>query len=348
MKLCLIGYYGFRNLGDDLMLNNLIQYFLKKSSIKKIYVFVRENYYEQTYSRIQYLPLNRFSKLAKTIAIFRSDLVIWGGGTCIYDNKGLFDILKIQKISKFLGKKFIFLGIGIGKINNAKETACKILKNADYIYFRDNNSFQKANELIKIKNSCVGSDLVFLDTNIEKKFQSSSSIKNISFSGVYNTDKKWVKFYALQLEKLIENFSCIIHFLPAHTGDKNDNIFHKEIIKVIKSDKIKLHNLRKPQEFINTLSTMDFHIGMRLHSIIFADLFGIPNIGIEYAPKVRYYIKKTEILSEKRIFNIGDELNPADIITVHSLYRHPKNFIFNEQNEAKKCLEKFWNYYATK
>src|SRR3712207_6863944 len=42
----------------------------------------------------------------------------------------------------------------------------------------------------------------------------------------------------------------------------------------------KIYSWKHPEEFIEILSQMDFHIGNRLHSLILADILGVPNIGI--------------------------------------------------------------------
>ena len=351
MIITLIGYYGVKNIGDDLMLSNLIQYFSKKIEVKKIFIFVRNNYFDITDEKIEVLPLSKYSRLKKTKAIFRSDMIIWGGGTCIFEgteNRGLYDLLRIQQITKIFRKKFIFLGIGIGSLKSDRiiKLSKKIIENSEFIYFRDKQSCDAAKKISSVKNCCVGGDLVFLTKLFEPTRKKSNKITKISFSGVFDQSEESAHFYAKELEKLSKQFCAEIHFLPAHLSEKNDNIFHKKIIKKVPDLNYIIHTWNKPLDFVEILKTMDFHIGMRLHSIILADLLNIPNIGIIYSPKVEYYIRKSNILPEKRLYNLREHLNIQNIVNIFQQYEIPVDFIENEKKTALACLGKFWNLYA--
>lgn len=352
MIISLIGYYGFKNIGDDLMLSNLISFFLAKKKIKRIFVFVRDNYYQINNEKVKIIPLSKLSRLKKTFAILRSNFVIWGGGTCLYEgsnNRGLYDLYKVQKITNMFGKKFIFFGIGVGFLENREiiHISKKILDHSRFIYFRDVNSSKRAQQITNVDNSCVGGDLAFLsDISINNPKNKCNSIKRISFSGVFDQSDITAKFYAQELNKISEHFNAEIHFLPSHLGEKNDNEFHKRIIENNLKASFTMHLWNSVDEYVKILQRMDFHIGMRLHSIVLADLVGIPNIGIVYSPKVKYYIQKSTSEPEKRIFDLREKIELGNIEFVYRNYEYQSEFIQTERESVITCLDKFWNIYG--
>ncbi len=143
---------------------------------------------------------------------------------------------------------------------------------------------------------------------------------------------------------VIEKYNSVIHLLPCHVGDeKNDNQFHKLLKKYLPEKNCQLHSWQEPEEFIKILSEMDFHLGNRLHSIIIADILGVPNIGIQKVEtKIDNYIKKTGVLPQERRVDFMEEIRLDRMEKIVKEYQRPEAFIKNESEQAKKCLETIW------
>lgn len=343
MIVTIIGYYGHENIGDDLMLDNLVRHFLLQPNINKIIVLTKKKYYKNYSEKVQFIKTGKLGKFRIIKAFLYSKFVIWGGGTCIYEsnnNYGLYEILKFQRIAKILRAKFIFAGIGVGKIESNNVIGCvnKIFDRAYALYFRDNESLGIARNICgKFLPGDCGPDLAFLDPPnlfLERK----GRIKNISFSGIYSASDSDVKKYAKLLLKLIEKHGATIHFLPAHGGERDDNAFHKKISLFLPPEHNIVYPWRPVDEFFKVISEMDFHIGMRLHSILAADLSGVPNIAISYAPKVEFYIKKMcpDDLQKLRLYKLGETI---DVNRIHEVFEKyvPRRTGFDE--ESKKVKE---------
>jgi len=174
MNIFLFGYYGYQNVGDDIMLNNLLSMLLKQRIIQSIYVNARsidildriDNH------RIKYITNDKpiWSKLYRLFAALKCSYWIWGGGTCLFgikNNDGLLNLYKWIKLSKILNKKFIFLGIGIGELDKTgKKITQNIIESAVFISFREKDSIQIAKQLvpnISINNTILSGDLFFLN-----------------------------------------------------------------------------------------------------------------------------------------------------------------------------------------
>ncbi|MEM9276853.1 MAG: polysaccharide pyruvyl transferase family protein, partial [Cyanobacteria bacterium P01_F01_bin.143] len=220
-----------------------------------------------------------------------------------------------------------------------------VFKNADLLYLRDKQSYELALQKLKqVRACCLGGDLAFLDLNYYEKFikeKKSSEIKNISFSGKFWWGEGRGEFYGQQLMQFVDKYNSVIHLLPAHVGeDRNDNKFHHLLKKYLPESNYKLHSWEKPVEFVEILSQMDFHFGNRLHSIILADILGVPNVGISGAnTKIQHYIDKSELLSELRLLSFMEPMEVDKIEKIFREYQRPNEFILNESKTAKAGVE---------
>lgn len=346
MNILLMGYYGQRNLGDDLFVKQLTHYFSQHHNVSKIFILCNENYYSQASDKVYFFPEKNLSKLKRVALILKADKIFWGGGTLNIDSKPT-NLLRMQTLSQLMGKKFGFLGIGLEGINSEVQTSSyDLFKKADLLYCRDSYSYELGKTLIKnADNICLGGDLAFLDLSQYDQFLKKSprsEIKKISFSGMSWWGEGRGEFYGKQLMPVIEKYDSVIHLLPCHVGNQtNDNRFHELLKNYLPERNCILHSWDKPEEMIEVLSQMDFHFGKRLHSIIMADILGVPNIGIgKTESKVGNYIKKTGLLSNERRADFMEEINLQRIENIFNEYKRPEEFMKNESAQAKKCLAK--------
>lgn len=341
MNILLMGYYGQRNIGDDLFVKHLTHYFSRRPDVGKVFVFCKEDYYPKTGDKVIYFSEARLSKLQRLKVIGQSDYIFWGGGTLNFDSRPQ-KLLRMQALSQFIGKKFGFLGIGL---EGAAPNSYQIFEKSDLLYLRDNYSYELArNNFKKARSIGLGGDLAFLDISFYDRFiktENKCEFKHISFSGKFWWGESRGEFYGRQLMPVIEKYNSVIHLLPSHGGDdKNDNKFHELLRQYLPAENCQLHSWKEPEEFIKILSEMDFHLGNRLHSIIIADILGVPNIGIEKIDsKIDNYIKKTGVLTRERRVDFMEEIGLDRVEAIGDQYRRPEEFIKNESEQSKKCLE---------
>ncbi|MDJ0619716.1 MAG: polysaccharide pyruvyl transferase family protein [Calothrix sp. MO_192.B10] len=346
MNILLMGYYGFKNIGDDLFVTQLVNYLSNQEYVEHIFLFCQQDYYEFTSNKVVILPTDKLSKSKRLSIILQSDYIIWGGGSLNLQGKPK-NLLRLQKIAKITRKKFCFIGVGLETIQAGDERSkYPVFQNADFLYLRDNYSYDLAIKKLKLLKSChLGGDLAFLNLDLYnlyiKQKEKSNQIKNISFTGKFWWGEGRAEFYAQQLMQFVYKYHSVIHLLPAHMGDeRNDNRFHKLLIKYLPEANYRLYSWDKPGDFLEILSNIDFHIGNRLHSIILADILGVPNIGIgDTNSKIGHYINKTKMLSQERVLEFMEPLEATHIEKIFQQYHRPDEFIFNEFLTAQKGLE---------
>lgn len=331
-KIFLWGYYGSKNVGDDLLLSLLLN-FLSKYDNVKIQVVVSEIYKEyELYKNVDFLLLpghkssKRFIALKNIIlyikAIKNNDLVIFGGGTSLFEtDKTKFKPL-ITKYIIFLFNTILYkrpilhLGVGIGTVKTRIGKFClkKILNNSDHINLREKESYIKALSLTKNTDKVsLGGDLAYLCsfTPKEKNVSYNIGISLFQYYGYISEDNSKIgEFYDFckrYIECILAKHNNVKIHLFSFQTDKGgkDEQFNLKLKSEIISTRLHFHPYDSNTiKFIDNLKSMDLCIGMRLHFLIISVLHGIPILGLNYQPKI-----KNELLSlglEELCFELDD------------------------------------------
>lgn len=344
------GYFGFKNIGDDLMLMNFLDY-IDSCALEqlRVRIFCKKNSYSfKKYNRLEIITIEVNKLINYVISyyyIFYSDKGIWVGGTCLYEpeNKnisGLKWLLKLVKKYQQFKKPFYFINIGIGSLysSNAIEIVKDILSYTKNVSFREEKSLSKAYELGVNTKGFPGGDMVFLNSQQFRKYENIAYRNLFGFCGheQYANDTYTVEFYAKQLQDLSDGYDKII-FISMHGNE--DHKFHKKIAKLIQKDYSFLE-YENYEILFQEMKQLKFLLGMRLHSIILADLLAIPNIGIAYGEKVSNYIRKTNILVNSRIKHVNEKITIFELNEIVDHYKQNGAFINAEESCAQSGIDK--------
>ena len=353
-KYSLYGYFGFQNIGDDIMLLNALNYFDNFHGNSEFFVFVQDDYYStnsdyNSYSNIQvsYIKLSPFiNNIAVYYYAFLVKEVFWIGGTCLYETKssglkGMYWLKKIINKYKRFDKGFSFCNIGVGDFisEEGKMLYRYIFFNTKYISCRDEVSMSKVKDDFKdhLSKLIKGGDLACL-SNYKRKHATENN--TILFCGHYQyyNDLKIIEFYSSMLNKFGE-FGYRILFVPMHQGTNNDNIFHLKIAKRLKFEYDVISY--KLGDVFRYLEKARFIISMRLHGVFLSDIIGVPNIGIAYHEKVSTYINNTKVLTNIRNKQVGETITKEEILLVMEKYKKPEKFLDKERKETLNGMSIF-------
>lgn len=298
-KIFLFGYYGFQNTGDEAILEAIIKLIKKTTPSVGLTVLsykakeTMEKYHVDAVSR------NSFKDVVK--AIRDSDVVISGGGSILQDvtsSRSLLYYSAIILLAKKMGKKVMFYGNGFGPITRYlnKKLVKHIINQVDVITVRDYQSKEYMQSLGIKREITVTADIAFaLEIGDEEN-------QNIFLQEKMDVTKKWVgisvrdwkgeKHFKEVIAKTADylmsrNYGVV--FIPMQfPSDVNTS---KEIANMMQKVPKILEKQYNPREMIGMISNLDFLLGMRLHSLIFAAIAEVPMIGLVYDAKIKNFLK---------------------------------------------------------
>ena len=142
----LCGYYGFGNMGDELMLESAVR--RAEGAGSAVRVLARKNSYRCTRIKI----VSRSSPPAVLSAIKDADTVVFGGGTLLQNRtsrRSLVYYAAILRYAQKSGKKVELWANGIGDIRgkHSRRAVARILCACDAVGLRDDISMSRAKEL---------------------------------------------------------------------------------------------------------------------------------------------------------------------------------------------------------
>ncbi|WP_420320944.1 polysaccharide pyruvyl transferase family protein [Flagellimonas sp.] len=311
-RIVLVGYYGYDNLGDDIMLFSFLQEML--NDFPKVEISVLSKYSKnlermcESFDNVKLKCFKQNSPIFNLIlylkAIFTSKMVIWGGGTCFSEEDGIGNY-KYFTINRFLKKKYAYLAIGLGNLNkkNSLTKTRVLLENADFVSFRDKTSYVFAKSLCAHGNFYLTSDLSYLyehnlkpkqiDVNCDVDYLLVSLRELSNFFDKEAIESRYNELTTF-LGKIIqkENFKKVV-FLPIDS--KKDFLANKFVMDSLLANNqinvmVELLKIEDMFEKIQIILNSRLNITERLHSMVVSEINNKPCIGISYSPKIdRFY-----------------------------------------------------------
>jgi polysaccharide pyruvyl transferase CsaB len=357
MKALLLGYYGARNLGDDMMLHCILQWL----AMQGMSVTVVSEDPQETGKRFS-VPVARnvaflgqwgwrYSWLRghalRLIGMIRShDLLVVGGGDLIRDDKGWRTLwYTIEKIivALIFGKKVYLLNIGIvAPVTVIGKMALRfILKRCSKIIVRDESSFRTCIRLGN-RDSCMLQPDIVLSLPSFLGEESSAAAKNdVPYIlvclrmepddfGTYPYGEKELTALAAALDEVTEESGAKVVFIPFQYDQNNDDnlIHHKIVAKMRRKEMAGIEewssDLLRLSEIFRGASCV---VAMRLHAAVLAVAFKRPVVVMPYDRKVTEFADLAGISSRidsKSSGNAGyiKELITGEMDRKECLYNH--------------------------
>lgn len=242
---------------------------------------------------------------------YKFDVIVYKGGGFIHSYGKISDIyvfiyqLYYAIFAKRNNKKVIFLPNSFGPFKNslARKIYINIMNKTDLITVRENISKEQNDNILK-NQSFYYPDLgffIYKNQNFDfYKYLNQNNIlydksnKNIgvtvrpyNFSGHKNKDELYTK-YIKSVSKFIENYQGNYNiFLIAQTmgpsDHENDELAIEEVQKCLKNKVSVISDIElNANDLVSIYGHMDYIIGTRFHSVIFAFTQCVPCIAISY------------------------------------------------------------------
>ena len=301
-RVIISGYYGFNNSGDDAILKAIVKDL--ENGCKDIDITAFSNNPQSTEEIYGIKAINRLNIISVIKGIYRSDMLISGGGSLLQDitsTRSIIYYLAVMKIAKLLKKPVMVYANGIGPINKKLNRVLtrRILNKVDLITLRDFNS-QKTLDEIKVKNNIyVTADPVFtLEPSGEERVNDiltkegipiDKPLVGISVRNWKNSDKL-KKVVSDAIDYIINNYDARIVLIPMHYPE--DLKISNEIAnRASQTNCYVLQNNYCVEDIMGIINKLELIIAMRLHSLIYAATQAVPMIGLVYDPKVNGFLE---------------------------------------------------------
>ncbi|MEM8718397.1 MAG: polysaccharide pyruvyl transferase family protein [Cyanobacteria bacterium P01_G01_bin.39] len=334
-KVLICGYYGYHNLGDEAMLSGILT-LLKKVQPDLVPTVLSSNPSNtKTIHSIKAIKQggNFLDKLRRLFHYVMSDYFILGGGDLLRDTaKSSIANSWLSSVQKAIKFKCctIVLGVSVGEIfkDETKKLIPEVLNQVDYIGVRDFQSKLKLENLGVVQKIHIVKDLAlensakynlnFDYSHEEKKpINVGMAVRKLSNRGPSVNPQTYSNVaieIAAFIDLLVEKHDVKIHMLPFQASqvssrlDSDDYACSLEIVNLSNCpDRFVVHRcFESVEEYIEMSRELDVVVGMRLHSLILAAGIGIPAIGIEYDPKVRYFMNEVNQLENMVPLNCLD------------------------------------------
>jgi polysaccharide pyruvyl transferase CsaB len=361
MKIFLFGYYGFKNLGDELLLIKILEDLQKVVPQAKFYIWTSDpNFTENFLKEFLVKSVYRDNPEDTVSAIKNSDIVILGGGGIIQEyyginvvdlfrnfGKGVASYAIPPLIGKIFKKKVFYWCLGHSPVitDEAISFSRFFYSLADVITLRDEYSFSTLKELIKEEKTSIYLDVdPLLDLDLSKYLKEpKEKILGVSLRSWFN-NKFLIEKVSQALNELLKEDKDLKLFLIPF--DLNLDI---EIIEALKnyfpSDRLYSFEIKTLEDVIEALSQCKFFLGMRLHSLILAYKLNKPFLTLSYDVKTEEFVNlvngdfiKTTELNEKELFFKLKKLLVSEPLPLKSFpYKTP--LIFEEFIKKNFSLE---------
>lgn len=330
-----LGYYGARNLGDDMMLKAIILW-LKKQSRDATVISENPPDTKQRFhvNSVLNVPMllqwswvgTIFKGLGAPLlkAFFACDELVVGGGDLIRDTKGWgFFWYTMEKIlfALLLNKPVYLVGVGIAEpTQNWSRTCLKfLLKKCQQIYVRDLESLQLCDSL-GLKNAQLMPDIatVLHSYHDHEKKQMASSYCLVTLRhapnvyGCFNVDEDHYQQLAVALDALISETGMNVVFNPYQ--EHTDNMVHKKVMAHMQQKQFCTLNEWNGDVMaaFALAANAELIIGMRLHSIIAGVCSNVRCIALPYDYKIESFCD---------LAGIDDKIYPQDMLGAEGLLK---------------------------
>lgn len=334
------GYYGFKNTGDEALLQAMIENI--KSIDKNAKITVLSSTPKETAARYSVNSIHRYNLFKITREMKHASLFISGGGSLLQDvtsTKSLIYYTKIIELAKKYGLKIMIYANGFGPICKEKnlKRVRRALSYADHISMREPASAEAVNNAFPEIKVTVTADPAFSLKGVDGSWSSKLYSKyglddNTKYFGVslrdwQDNDPKIINKISDYCKAVYTKFNYVPVFITMQNS--KDATICKEVSSTLDIPSVTISKTTA-KELISIMSRMEYNIGMRLHFLVFSTICKVPALGISYDPKIN---------SLMNYIGLGDPINSKSI-DVNVLMETTNNIVSNRSDISESLSNK--------
>ena len=367
-KIIISGYHGFNNAGDEVILVSILKMLRRHADREGIPldITVLSANPEKTAQHYGVNAVSRVNLFAIARTIWGGDLFISGGGSLLQDKTGyglsVLYYLGLVLLARLLGTPSVLYAHGVGPIQRRgnRFIAGWIINRVNLVTVRDTESKEELDSL-RVNRPPVrvtvdpafylnprredGGEKVRL---ILEKFPGQGPLVGICVRE-WLGQKTFLEEIAKTADRLVEALDARILFIPMFPQkDLSVSRFALSLMKYRDRARAMEEEL-SPEELLSVFSHLDLQVGVRLHSLIFAAMAGVPMVGIYYDPKISAFLGQLGLPFADRV-----ETLRADTLFAHCLETwHQREAIQSRLDkvigefraEAQQCGERIYAHF---
>ena len=309
MRYLVWGYYGHQNLGDDLMLDAIID---RVSHHDPDACFIVRSHERFSRQRVEALRLespggSRLGRLIGTLyrirrALRRVDVVLIGGGTLFLDkgrfNVSILHLAMLSRLARCMGIPVHVLGVGIDTLSHPASVPLlrSTLSNATTVALRDRHSMSYSAGLDS--GAVLAADLLYsAELQMRLAAQSGSVGETVVCASRYL--KNWYSedlhaSFTLRLLDLLRLLAGSeisdggVVLCPFQSGIGDEDLeYCQELVERSDQIKIRIEPVRTAEDVARVFGRAQLTVSMRYHALVFSALLGRPFVGISVETKIR-------------------------------------------------------------
>lgn len=323
-KVILSGFYGARNLGDEMILRSITDCITEIDSSVQLQIAAESPARVESSHGLQ--SFDRKNHEVAAYHVKTSSAVLLGGGGLWHDytfehGGGLSALFSGGKISiagfgilplmgRVLDLPFHVIGLGVGPLSNRDAIASVrfLASNAESIYVRDAESLELLNSIGISDESVISAPDVVYAVDLKSKnlldTEELNALRDEAYVVLGINLRPWAK---VNMARVVEEVAAAVLDLsdlcasqgkklaviplPMQGGESLDISVIREVGRRIKH-KVDFIDLIAISElsidlFLEILEICDVLLAMRLHASLIAHRMGVPSVGLSYDPKVR-------------------------------------------------------------
>lgn len=327
--MAILGYYGYRNSGDEAILEALVET-IRQMKPQTNFIVLTKNP-KETRLRHQVASCHRFNICRLFNILKHSRLFLAGGGSLIQDNtstRSILYYLTMLRLARMCGARTMLFANGLGPISHAanRKRTLKVLGTLDAITLRDSDSMEEARQ-IGIQNAHItitadpallldaSSDAETLSLMAKHGVPQNKELIGFSIRKWANT-AAFIPAIAQLADHAASEYGLYPVFLPMQ--EPGDSVVSKQIIAHMKHSATLLEQIKNPSLMMGIVGKCNFLVGMRLHSLIYAANRGVPMGGLIYEPKVASFLRD---VGQPVLGNIGLSTQEEMIVAFDAAYQ---------------------------
>lgn len=309
LKIGISGSYGGMNLGDEAILQSIING-IRANIEAEITVFTRNPEDTMNRHRVErVVPVRKLGRKEVIPEVERLDLLIIGGGGILYDADAK-AYLREAVIAHEKGVPFMLFAIGAGPLKEhaVQEHVQKVLDLASVVTVRDHPSLRvleeagvkreimiTADPALLLTPEPLGAEVLQQEGITRKRKLVGMSVREPGVAAPDIREEHYHNLIANAADYLIDRYDFDVVFVPMEP--KFDlHQAHSVIAKMVWPNHASiLQGDYTPGQIMTIMKRFEFVVGMRLHFLIFAALQGVPFISLPYAKKVQGFIEELHL-----------------------------------------------------